>query len=61
MIKLSLTNVYENLIDVENISIEIQLEAWRSILNNHINLGEKFCNPFRSDSNPDLRSLIECR
>lgn len=43
---------YESLINIKDIQ-PYQLQIWRWLLNQHINLGERFCNPFRVDQHPD--------
>jgi len=34
--------------------LQHQLELWRFILNLHVDVKERFCNPFRDDSNPGV-------
>jgi len=30
-----------------------QLELWQAMLNKHVQLGDRFCNPWRNDNNPE--------
>lgn len=57
MINLSIdfNHFYDNLVDKDKITVEIQLEAWQNILNLNIGLGENFTNPFRNDNHPGCK------
>lgn len=43
---------YENVIQLSDI-LSYQLDIWQWILGFYVNLGDKFSNPFRIDTNPD--------